>query len=278
MKLLAFETATEDCSVALYLDGEVLERHEVAPRLHAEYALPWAEALLDEAGIKRSQLDAIALSRGPGAFTGVRLAIALAQGIALALQKPVVAVSTLMAIAAALPPPLRQQGRVGEGLRGLATSSTATAQPPPNLPLSRRVDDAAAMQGEGQKQRILAAIDARMGEVYVGAFERNGDAWIALSDEIVCAPQAYTLPDEAGGWHAVGTGFAAVDGALASHLGDHLVSINTSVLPHAADVARLAVAAYERGEAVAPERVEPAYLRNNVALTLKEQKALRALR
>ena len=135
-----------------------------------------------------------------------------------------------------------------------------------------------AFAGEGQKQRILAAIDARMGEVYVGAFERNGDAWIALSNEIVCAPQAYILPDEAGGWHAVGTGFAAVDGALASHLGDQLVSIDASALPHAADVARLAVAAFARGEAVAPERVEPAYLRNNVALTLEEQRALRASR
>lgn len=270
MKLLAFETATEACSVALYLDGEVIERHEVAPRLHAEYALPWAEALLAEAGIKRSQLDAIALSRGPGAFTGVRLAIALAQGIALALDRPVVAVSTLMAIAAALPPPLRQQGRAGEGLSHRSESFLALKQPPPNLPL--------LSQGEGQKQRILAAIDARMGEVYVGAFERHGDGFIATSKEVVAAPDMVVLPDELGGWHAVGTGFAAVDGALASHLGDQLVSIDASVLPHAADVARLAAAAYERGEAVAPERVEPAYLRNNVALTLEEQKALRASR
>ena len=74
MKLLAFETATEACSVALYVDGEIIERHEIAPRLHAEYALPWAEELLMQAGIKRSQLDLIAISRGPGAFTGVRLA------------------------------------------------------------------------------------------------------------------------------------------------------------------------------------------------------------
>ena len=239
MKLLAFETATEACSVAVHVDGHIIARHEVAPRKHAEYALPWAEALLAEAGIKRSQLDAIAISRGPGAFTGVRLAIAIAQGIALALDKPMVAVSTLQVIAASVPP---------------------------------------ANAGEGTKQRILAAIDARMGEVYVGAFERNGDALLALSNETVCAPQAVTLPDDLGGWHAVGTGFSAVDGALALHLGSQLTSIDASVLPHAADVARLAVAAYARGEAVAPERVEPAYLRNNVALTLEEQKALRASR
>ena len=231
MKLLAFETATEACSVALYLDGEIVERHEVAPRLHAEYALPWAEALLADAGIKRSQLDAIALSRGPGAFTGVRLAIAIAQGIALALNKPVVAVSTLQTI---------------------------------------------AMQSPGG--RILAAIDARMGEVYVGAFERRGDELVGLSTEIVCAPQAVTLPDDLGGWNAVGTGFSALEGALAAHLGDQLSSIDASALPHAGDLARLAAAAYARGEAVAPERIEPAYLRNNVALTLEQQQALRASR
>ena len=231
MKLLALETATEACSIALYLDGEVIERHEIAPRLHAEYALPWAEALLAEAGIAKSQLDAIAISRGPGAFTGVRLAIALAQGIALALDKPVVAVSTLQVI---------------------------------------------AVQSPGE--RILAAIDARMGEVYVGAFARKGDDLIAISTEIVCAPEAVTLPDSEGGWHGLGTGFSAANGLLQQHLHSQLASVDASALPHAADVARLAVAAYARGEAVAPERVEPAYLRNNVALTLEEQKALRASR
>jgi tRNA threonylcarbamoyladenosine biosynthesis protein TsaB len=254
MKLLAFETATEACSVALYLDGEIIERHEVAPRLHAEYALPWAEELLTQAGIKRSQLDAIAISRGPGAFTGVRLAIALGQGIALALGKPMVGVSTLQAIAAALPPPLREQGRAGEGL-------SHHSDTPSNAP-----------------QRILAAIDARMGEVYVCAFERNGDELIAISIEVVAAPDKVVLPDDQGGWHAVGTGFSAADNALQSHLASQLLSVDASVLPHAADVARLAVAAYARGEAMAPERVEPAYLRNNVALTLEEQKALRASR
>ena len=128
-------------------------------------------SLLAEAGIKRAQLDAIAVSRGPGAFTGVRLAIALAQGIALALHKPVVAVSTLMAIAAAAPPPLRKQGsskplQAAEG-EGLLYPSDNPSDAP---------------------HKILAAIDARMGEVYAGAFERNGEQLIAISPEVVAGP------------------------------------------------------------------------------------------
>ena len=78
-----------------------------------------------------------------------------------------------------------------------------------------------------------------------------------------------------GDWHGVGTGFAAADGALSVRLQDRLVSVDAAALPHAADVARLGALMYARGEAIAPERVEPAYLRNNVALTIAEQQALR---
>ncbi len=229
MKLLAFETATEACSVAVWIDGEVRERFEIAPRRHAELALPWAEAMLADAGIARSQLDAIAVGRGPGAFTGVRLAIAIAQGIALALDKPVVPVSTLAAL---------------------------------------------AMQAQGE--RILAAIDARMGEVYAAAFRREGEGVFAMSQETVGAPDSVQLPGDEAGWQGVGTGFAAADAVLQQRLQQRLSSVDAGALPHAADVARVAALAFARGEGVAPERLEPAYLRDNVALTLEQQKALRA--
>ena len=230
MKLLAFELATEACSVALWNDGEVAERFEVAPRRHAELALPWAEALLADAGVARSQLDAIAVGRGPGAFTGVRLAIAVGQGIALALDRPLVPVSTLAVL---------------------------------------------AMRATGP--RVLAAIDARMGEVYLGAIERVGGHVRALSDEVLGAPGSVPVPE--GAWHGVGTGFAAGEGALVQRLGGNstsqLVHVDDTQLPHAADLACLAAAAFEQGGAVAADAVEPAYLRNNVALTLVEQRALR---
>ena len=241
MKLLALETSTEACSVAVWIDGEVRERFELAPRRHAELALPWAEQLLVEAGIAKSQLDAIAVGRGPGAFTGVRLAIAIAQGIALALDRPLLPVSTLAALA------LPVSHARGEGARS------------------------------GDQGRILAAIDARMGEVYLGAFARDGDDLVALSEEVVVKPDAAVVP-AGDGWHGVGTGFAAADGALQTHLYGRLASVDAGALPHAADVARLGALAFERGEAIAPERIEPAYLRNKVALTSAEQQALRASR
>jgi tRNA threonylcarbamoyladenosine biosynthesis protein TsaB len=103
MNLLAIETATEACSVALLHDGALIDRTELAPRRHAELVLPMAEDLLADAGITRSQLDAIAVGQGPGAFTGVRLAISVAQGLALALDLPVVPVSSLATLAMQAP-------------------------------------------------------------------------------------------------------------------------------------------------------------------------------
>jgi tRNA threonylcarbamoyladenosine biosynthesis protein TsaB len=231
MRLLAFETSTEACSVALHVDGRMIERFEIAPRRHAELALPWAQALLDQAGVAKSQLDAIAVGRGPGAFTGVRLAIALGQGLALALDRPLLAVSTLQALA------LRAPADAG---------------------------------------RIVAAIDARMGEVYAACFSRQGAALVALTQETVGAPDAVRLADAHAGWQAVGTGFGAVEGVLAARLSPQLAEVDAAALPHAADVATLALQAYARGERPAPESVQPAYLRNNVALTLEQQRAARA--
>lgn len=101
MKLLAIETATESCSTALLVDDEVIALSEVAPRRHNEIILPMCEQILAQGQISLSQLDAIAFGRGPGAFTGVRLAASVTQGIALGQDLPVVPVSSLASLAQA---------------------------------------------------------------------------------------------------------------------------------------------------------------------------------
>lgn len=235
--LLAFELATEACSVALWHDGRLLARHEAAPRRHAELALPWAEALLAEAGVAKSQLDALAVGVGPGAFTGVRLAISLVQGIALGLDRPVVPVSTLAALA---------QPFLAEGV-------------------------------------VLAAIDARMGELYVGEFAADADGLPKASTEEALLPVGAAAAALLARWPAtdlgrvgVGTGFAAGGGVWCAALADRLARIEAEALPTASAVARIAAPAWARGMAVAPERLEPTYLRDKVALTSAEQAAARA--
>ncbi|MBO9663266.1 tRNA (adenosine(37)-N6)-threonylcarbamoyltransferase complex dimerization subunit type 1 TsaB [Dokdonella sp.] len=230
MNLLAIETATESCSAALLVGDRLLERSELAPRRHAELLLPMCEALLAEAGLARSALDALAVGCGPGAFTGVRLAISAAQGIALALDLPVVPVSSLAAL---------------------------------------------AMQAPRNGADVLAVIDARMGEVYSGAFRRGADDLVvALGEESVGAAAALSLP-AAPAWNVIGSGWATYADALAARLPAAPAWADGARYPQAADVARLAAPTARAGRGVAAEFALPVYLRDKVALTLAEQRERR---
>jgi tRNA threonylcarbamoyladenosine biosynthesis protein TsaB len=225
--IIAIETATEACSAALSVDGRIVERSEIAPRRHAELILPMIESLLAEAGIGRTQLDGIAVGRGPGAFTGVRLAIAVAQGLALALDIPVVPVSSLAALAQDAP-------------------------------------DAGAAA-------VLAVIDARMGEVYAGAFRRGEDGLVeATGDETVGQASELVLPQSIQ-WCVVGSGWDAYRDALAARFSAPPEFADGARFPQARDIARLASPQFAAGLGVPPEQALPVYLRDKVALTVEEQ-------
>ncbi len=229
MKLLAIETATEACSAALYLEGETRERYQVEAQGHSRLILPMMDDLLAEAGISLAQLDALAFGRGPGSFTGVRIATGVVQGAAFAAALPVVPVSTLAALA---------QG---------------------------------AHETYGDRQ-ILTALDARMQEVYWGAYGVGDDALVALQgDEVVCPANRVPVP-EGDVWIGVGPGWAAYSEVLCERLGSRGSTWRGDLLPHAHHVARLAAADVVKGHAVPAEQALPVYLRDNVAS--KERKSV----
>ena len=100
MKLLALDTSSTACTVALQIDAAIVERHEEQPREHTRILLPMIRAVLDESICKAADLDAIVLGNGPGSFIGMRIAASVAQGLAYAAGIPVVAVSSMAAVAA----------------------------------------------------------------------------------------------------------------------------------------------------------------------------------
>ena len=99
MNLIALESSTRHLSVALWRDGELTERSAEIPNGGSDRLLPWLVELLAQAGLPLSDLDGVAFGAGPGGFTGLRLSCGLAQGLAVGLDLPVIAVATLEALA-----------------------------------------------------------------------------------------------------------------------------------------------------------------------------------
>ncbi|GKM83031.1 tRNA (adenosine(37)-N6)-threonylcarbamoyltransferase complex dimerization subunit type 1 TsaB [Klebsiella variicola] len=223
MRILAIDTATEACSAALWNDGTLSAHFEICPREHTQRILPLVQEVLTESGATLTELDALAFGRGPGSFTGVRIGIGIAQGLALGAELPMIGVSTLATMA-----------------QGAWRKTGAT--------------------------RVLAAIDARMGEVYWAEYQRDKQGvWHGEETEAVLKPEAVAerLAQLSGEWATVGTGWQAwPDLAKASGL---TLSSGEIELPAAEDMLPLACYLLAVGKTVAVEKAEPVYLRNEVA-------------
>lgn len=223
MKILAIDTATEACSAALYIDGDISQQYRLAPREHSHIILPMIERLLADAALGIADLDALAFGRGPGSFMGVRIAAGVTQGIAFAHDLPVVPVSTLAAIAQ------------------VAHAETGAI-------------------------KVLSAIDARMNEVYWGAYclADNG-CMKPAGEESVIPPEQVSCPDD-NGWCGAGSGWASYADRLTVALAPECLTLQLpDCFPSAAAVARLAVNAYEAGHHVPASKAVPVYLRDKVA-------------
>jgi len=222
-RILALDTATEACSAALLHQQQIDARFEIAPRDHTQRILPLVQALLQAQQLELSALDVLAFGRGPGSFTGVRIGIGIAQGLALGANLPMIGVSSLATMA-----------------QGAWRLSGAT--------------------------RVLAAIDARMGELYWAEYQRDEQGeWHGAATEAVLKPEAAQarIASLSGEWATVGTGWQAYPDLLNTP-GAQLIATDVT-LPAAEDMLPLALIAWQRDEAVAVENAEPVYLRNEVA-------------
>jgi tRNA threonylcarbamoyladenosine biosynthesis protein TsaB len=229
VRILAIDTATESCSAALLLDERVLQRQQLLERGAAEVILPMVAELLTEADMRLAMLDAIAFGRGPGAFTGVRLAASVTQGLAFGARLMVVPVSDLEALA------------------------------------QRALDDARAIERvlvctDARMHEVYWGCFERTAD---GLARTWGEEHVTRPDEVTIPPPWRAPPEAAPGrLVGVGSGFTAYP-RLGDELG--LDRVLEGLFPRASEVARLAVREVAAGRILSAEQALPVYLRDDVA-------------
>jgi tRNA threonylcarbamoyladenosine biosynthesis protein TsaB len=225
MKILAVDTATEACSAALVFDGEIVERHEVIGRGHAERLLPMVQEVLAEAGVALAAVDAIAFGRGPGSFTGLRIGAGVTQGLAFGANLPVVPVSDLAALAA------RAAGQHGER-HVLACLDARMSQ------VYWAAFDCADVKAP---VALTAEAVSDAGEVELPGTSQGGPAFFGAGHGLSAYPALHTL------------------------LGPRLAAYDADLLPHAREIALIGARIFAQGGAVAAELAVPVYIRDDVA-------------
>lgn len=239
MKILAIDTATEACSVALLIDGRVIARELEFERGHAEHILPMVDEVLAEGGIALAGLDTLAFGRGPGGFTGVRLAASVVQGLAFGAGLPVVPVSDLAAVAQ----------RVADrepGLGRILICNDARMQEVYWGCFERGADNWVRLVGA---EHVGPASSVTLPPAWAGG----------ASGETTARAAGPVMPTVAG----AGRGFRVYPG-FATALAAQVRIVDDGLLPRATEIARLAAAEFHAGRAVPPEEALPVYLRDDV--------------
>lgn len=230
LNILCIDSSTEACSVALLTkDAATYQRFMFAPREHTQKILPTVDEVVKEAKLSLSDIDVIAYGQGPGSFTGVRIGISIAQGLAFGLEKKMVGVSTLQAMA--------QEAFVTNQLENKPCES------------------------------VYAAIDARMGEVYFAHYI-NVDGLMVLQDqEVVIKPEALIEKLQTSAVQIqensvlVGTGWAAYPILLTAYQAS---TVSEVLYPNATFMLKSAISLIADNCAVDPEKAIPVYLRDTV--------------
>ncbi len=218
MKILAIETSSTACSLAVCWNGNSKSVHTIMPMQQTQHVLPMIESLLKETDITLAELNAIAFGCGPGSFTGVRVAVSVAQGLGYALSIPLIPVSSLAGLAQA------------------------------------------AADELGWK-KLLVAVDARMQEIYCGAYIVNPEGLVQLQqEERVCLPQTFTFVADRK-WYGVGDAW----GVYQEQFSVKPTEYDVTRMPMAAGILKLAQASYLKKEWVQASDAMPTYLRNDVA-------------
>jgi tRNA threonylcarbamoyladenosine biosynthesis protein TsaB len=231
VRLLALDTATDQLAVAVVVGEQAFCAHEAGGARASQRLLPLVFELLQAAGLKATQLDAVAFGRGPGAFTGLRTATSVAQGLALGIGCPVLPIDSLMIVA----------------------------------------EDARARCAVNE---LWVAMDARMDEVYAGAYRFDGQRWQVQHEAAL-----FTLPALHALWQARAP--QAVAGSALAAFGERLrcgaaLRIDEVGTDRAVSLSRLARAEWTQAEAIDAAQALPMYLRDKVALTTAERNAVRA--
>lgn len=221
--ILAIETATSSCSVALSANGQTYTCQEVGNNVHSKVLLSMVRDVLAQAQLTTDSIDAVAVGQGPGSFTGLRIGVGVAQGIAYGVGVDMLGISSLDA---------------------LANQATNQAFGP---------------------STVIAAVDARMGELYWCEYQKTDSGVERIGELKVSAPQDLCTSQAQTPVQLLGNAWGEYQGQFSDKLMQYGSIDENQVYPMADALLELAQSAFDRGELISAIEFAPEYVRNNVA-------------